>query len=184
MDVTWVNGKRVGAYEDPGHHYTVRKYPVPAGLLKTGKNTIAVRVMDHGAPGGIAGKPDQLALQLGKERISLANLWHFAPGANLEALNEQATLVGPKPGWNAEVTAWRTPSMRASFGSTVGCTGAWQCEVAPQRHRHSPPVRWVHSDLRTPFGGMKDSGTGREGGKYSLEFYSETKNVCIYLGRE
>ena len=39
------------------------------------------------------------------------------------------------------------------------------------------------SDLRTPFGGMKDSGTGREGGKYSLEFYSETKNVCIYLGR-
>lgn len=31
---------------------------------------------------------------------------------------------------------------------------------------------------------MKDSGTGREGGKYSLEFYSETKNVCIYLGRE
>ena len=59
-----------------------------------------------------------------------------------------------------------------------------QCEVAPLRHRHSPPVRWVHSDLRTPFGGMKDSGTGREGGKYSLEFYSETKNVCIYLGRE
>ena len=38
------------------------------------------------------------------------------------------------------------------------------------------------SDLRTPFGGMKDSGTGREGGKYSLEFYSETKNVCIHLG--
>ena len=77
MDVTWVNGTRVGGYENPGHHYTVRKYPVPAGLLKTGKNTIAVRVMDHGAPGGIAGKPEQLALQLGKETVSLANLWHF-----------------------------------------------------------------------------------------------------------
>jgi len=29
---------------------------------------------------------------------------------------------------------------------------------------------------------MKDSGTGREGGKYSLEFYSELKNVCVHLG--
>jgi len=93
MDVTWVNGTRVGGYENPGHHYTVRKYPVPAGLLKTGKNTIAVRVMDHGAPGGIAGKPEQLALQLGKETISLANLWHFAPGANLNALNKHAALA-------------------------------------------------------------------------------------------
>ena len=107
MDVTWVNGKRVGGYENPGHHYTVRKYSVPAGLLKTGKNTIAVRVMDHGSRGGIAGKPEQLALQVGKETISLANMWHFAPGANLNALNEHAALVGPKPGWNAEVTAWR-----------------------------------------------------------------------------
>ena len=87
MDVTWVNGKRVGGYENPGHHYTVRKYSVPAGLLKTGKNTIAVRVMDHGAPGGIAGKPEQLALQLGKDTVSLANLWHFAPGADLQTLN-------------------------------------------------------------------------------------------------
>ena len=55
MDVTWINGSRVGGYENPGHHYTVRNYPVPAGLLKAGKNTIAVRVMDHGWPGGIAG---------------------------------------------------------------------------------------------------------------------------------
>ncbi|MFP6874743.1 MAG: family 16 glycoside hydrolase [Verrucomicrobiales bacterium] len=93
MDVTWINGTRVGGYENPGHHYTVRNYPVPAGLLKTGKNTIAVRVMDHGAPGGIAGKPEQLSLQLGTETISLANLWHFAPGANLNALNKHTALV-------------------------------------------------------------------------------------------
>jgi hypothetical protein len=49
--------------------------------------------MDHGAPGGIAGKPEQLALQLGKETVSLANLWHFAPGANLNALNKHAALA-------------------------------------------------------------------------------------------
>ncbi len=87
MDVTWMNGTRVGGYETPGHHYTVRKYPVPAGVLKPGKNVIAVRVMDHGSPGGIAGNPNQLFLQLNEERISLANRWQFAPGANLAALN-------------------------------------------------------------------------------------------------
>ena len=87
MDVTWVNGTRVGGYENPGAHYTVRNYPIPAGALKPGKNVIAVRVMDHGSPGGIAGTPEQLFLQLGDERISLANHWHFAPGANLAALN-------------------------------------------------------------------------------------------------
>jgi hypothetical protein len=88
MDVTWVNGTRVGGYEIPGHHYTVRNYPVPAGVLKPGNNVIAIRVMDHGAPGGIAGKPEQLFLQLNDERISLANRWHFSPGANLASLNE------------------------------------------------------------------------------------------------
>jgi aminomuconate-semialdehyde/2-hydroxymuconate-6-semialdehyde dehydrogenase len=38
---------------------------------------------------------------------------------------------------------------------------------------------WLLRDLRTPFGGVKDSGIGREGGKHSLEFYSEYRNVCI-----
>jgi aminomuconate-semialdehyde/2-hydroxymuconate-6-semialdehyde dehydrogenase len=40
---------------------------------------------------------------------------------------------------------------------------------------------WFVRDLRTPFGGMKESGIGREGGRYSLEFYSELKNICIAL---
>jgi aminomuconate-semialdehyde/2-hydroxymuconate-6-semialdehyde dehydrogenase len=38
---------------------------------------------------------------------------------------------------------------------------------------------WLQRDLRTPFGGIKDSGVGREGGKYSLDFYTEYKNVCV-----
>jgi aminomuconate-semialdehyde/2-hydroxymuconate-6-semialdehyde dehydrogenase len=40
---------------------------------------------------------------------------------------------------------------------------------------------WYLRDLRTPFGGLKMSGIGREGGRYSLEFFSELKNVCIKL---
>ena len=38
---------------------------------------------------------------------------------------------------------------------------------------------WLHRDLRTPFGGVKDSGVGREGGKWSLSFFSEAMNICI-----
>jgi aminomuconate-semialdehyde/2-hydroxymuconate-6-semialdehyde dehydrogenase len=40
---------------------------------------------------------------------------------------------------------------------------------------------WLLRDLRVPFGGVKDSGVGREGGEYSLQFFSEQRNVCIKL---
>ncbi len=40
---------------------------------------------------------------------------------------------------------------------------------------------WLLRDLRIPFGGMKHSGFGREGGKHSLEFFTETKNVCVKI---
>ncbi|MEP7168186.1 MAG: aldehyde dehydrogenase [Bacteroidota bacterium] len=40
---------------------------------------------------------------------------------------------------------------------------------------------WLFRDLRTPFGGMKNSGTGREGGFEALKFFTEEKNVCIKL---
>lgn len=41
---------------------------------------------------------------------------------------------------------------------------------------------WLLRDLRTPFGGVKQSGVGREGGVDALRFFTEPKNVCIRLG--
>ena len=45
---------------------------------------------------------------------------------------------------------------------------------------------WVNSEnvrhLPTPFGGMKASGIGRDGGDYSFEFYMETKNIAFSSG--
>jgi aminomuconate-semialdehyde/2-hydroxymuconate-6-semialdehyde dehydrogenase len=38
---------------------------------------------------------------------------------------------------------------------------------------------WLVRDLRTPFGGMKNSGVGREGGFEALKFFTESKNVCV-----
>ncbi len=40
---------------------------------------------------------------------------------------------------------------------------------------------WLLRDLRTPFGGMKNSGVGREGGWEALKFFTESKNICIEL---
>ena len=40
---------------------------------------------------------------------------------------------------------------------------------------------WLLRDLRTPFGGIKDSGVGREGGFEALKFFTEPQNVCIKL---
>jgi aminomuconate-semialdehyde/2-hydroxymuconate-6-semialdehyde dehydrogenase len=52
--------------------------------------------------------------------------------------------------------------------------------VAEQIHAGTVWVNcWLVRDLRVPFGGMKQSGVGREGGEEALRFFTEPKNVCI-----
>ncbi len=52
--------------------------------------------------------------------------------------------------------------------------------VAEQIHTGTVWVNcWLVRDLRVPFGGMKQSGVGREGGEEALRFFTEAKNVCI-----
>ncbi|EWS65348.1 2-hydroxymuconic semialdehyde dehydrogenase [Hydrogenophaga sp. T4] len=67
-------------------------------------------------------------------------------------------------------------------------TAIWTRDLARAHRvaqRMEVGIAWVNSwflrDLRTPFGGAKQSGIGREGGVHSLEFYTELKNVCIKL---
>ena len=67
-------------------------------------------------------------------------------------------------------------------------TAVWTSDIS-RGHRVAQRMKvglaWVNSwflrDLRTPFGGAKHSGIGREGGVHSLEFYTELKNVCVKL---
>ena len=52
--------------------------------------------------------------------------------------------------------------------------------VAEQIHTGTVWVNcWLVRDLRVPFGGMKASGVGREGGEEALRFFTEPKNICI-----
>jgi aminomuconate-semialdehyde/2-hydroxymuconate-6-semialdehyde dehydrogenase len=67
-------------------------------------------------------------------------------------------------------------------------TAIWTTNLA-RAHRVAARIEvgiaWVNSwflrDLRTPFGGAKQSGIGREGGVHGLEFYTELRNVCVKL---
>lgn len=80
-------------------------------------------------------------------------------------------------------------AVRLANDTRYGLACAIWTENAARAHRVAARIEagiiWVNSwflrDLRTPFGGMKESGIGREGGVHSLEFYTELKNVCLKL---
>jgi aminomuconate-semialdehyde/2-hydroxymuconate-6-semialdehyde dehydrogenase len=73
--------------------------------------------------------------------------------------------------------------------SAYGLAAAIWTEDMLRAHRVAQQIEagivWVNTwylrDLRTPFGGVKLSGVGREGGQYSMNFYSEPSNICIKL---
>lgn len=70
-----------------------------------------------------------------------------------------------------------------------GLAGSVWTQDLSKAHRFAQRVQsgiiwintWMLRDLRTPFGGVKDSGVGREGGLHALEFMSEIKNICVGL---
>ena len=70
-----------------------------------------------------------------------------------------------------------------------GLSGVLQTRDARRVHRVAAQILvgtlWVNDffvrDLRAPFGGMKHSGIGREGGQYSLDVFTEMQNICVAI---
>ena len=73
--------------------------------------------------------------------------------------------------------------------TTYGLSATIWTENLKRAHRVAAQVKsgiiwvncWLFRDLRTPFGGMKQSGVGREGGWDAMKFFTEAKNVCVKL---
>lgn len=83
MDVTFVNGTRVGGYETGGHWQTERNYVIPAKLVNSKSLLIAVRVLDNMQGGGMYGRNELFRLRLNgsQESISIAGKWRYLPVA-------------------------------------------------------------------------------------------------------
>jgi len=81
MDVTYLNGTKIGGLETEGNWQVPRVYSVPASLLRVGKNHLAVRVLDTQGGGGIFGS-NPVELRLGNRVLaSLKSPWKAKPVA-------------------------------------------------------------------------------------------------------
>lgn len=80
-------------------------------------------------------------------------------------------------------------ALQLANSTTYGLAASIWTENLTRAHRMAALVQsgiiwincWLHRDLRTPFGGMKNSGVGREGGNEAMRFFTEAKNVCVKL---
>ncbi len=88
-DESYVNGNKIGATKNK--YNEMRKYKIPAGVLKEGRNVIAVRVDDTGGGGGIYGEAKDLKITIGTHATTLAGDWHY----NVEKLSANSSAVGP-----------------------------------------------------------------------------------------
>lgn len=73
-DITYINGKQIGT---TSQWDAERKYNIPTGILKEGKNVIVVNVIDGGGGGGMWGKPENVRIDLENDTFSLAGDWKF-----------------------------------------------------------------------------------------------------------
>jgi aminomuconate-semialdehyde/2-hydroxymuconate-6-semialdehyde dehydrogenase len=93
----------------------------------------------------------------------------FGPVVTLQPFKteEEALLLANDSNYGLSASIWTTHLSKAHrVASKVEAGIVWiNC--------------WLVRDLRTPFGGVKQSGVGREGGNEALRFFTEAKNVCI-----
>jgi len=89
------------------------------------------------------------------------------------------------------ITPFNTEEEVLHFANTIkyGLAASLWTRDAKRAHRVAQKLEagqiwvntWMFRDLRVPFGGMKQSGYGREGGNYSIDFYTDTKLICMKL---
>jgi sialate O-acetylesterase len=96
-DTTWFNGVEVGHMDNWSDK---RVYKIPAGVVKAGRNEIAVRVLDTAGVGGIYGDPSEMRLERndGQDKpISLAGDWRYRPSTPLSRLSSPPQKFGTNP---------------------------------------------------------------------------------------
>lgn len=117
--------------------------------------------------------------------------WYIEPtvieGLGYDCRTNQEEIFGPV----VTLTPFETEEEVLKYANSTqyGLSATIWTENLSRAHRMAEKVHsgiiwincWLVRDLRTPFGGMKGSGVGREGGFEALRFFTEPKNVCVKL---
>ena len=120
-----------------------------------------------------------------------ADGWFIEPtvieGLKHDCRTNQEEIFGPV----ATIQPFDTEDEVLGYANSVryGLSATIWTENLSRAHRMAAKIEsgivwvncWLLRDLRTPFGGVKDSGVGREGGFEALKFFTEEKNVCVKL---
>ncbi|HEU4719556.1 MAG TPA: aldehyde dehydrogenase [Bacteroidia bacterium] len=117
--------------------------------------------------------------------------WYIEPtiieGLSYDCRTNQEEIFGPV----VTITPFDTEEevLKMANSTMYGLAASVWTQHLTRAHRMAARIQsgiiwincWLLRDLRTPFGGMKGSGVGREGGFEALRFFTEPKNVCIKL---
>ena len=145
-DVTYVNGTKVGS---TAAYNAKRNYPVEPGILKEGKNVIAVRVDDTGGYGGIYGDSADMKLTIGNHAIPLYGAWHF----KVEKITGGSASIGPNSYPTLLFNAMLNPLIPYAFRGVIWYQGETNAGRAYQYRKAFPLMitdwrkRWNDGDF-------------------------------------
>ena len=132
-DESYLNGTKVG--ETKNQYSEQRKYRIPAGVLKAGKNVIAVRVEDTGGGGGLYGEAGDMSLSVGTKSVPLAGDWSF----KIEKVAETNMTLGPNSNPTLLFNAMINPLVPFSIKGAIWYQGEANAGRAYQ-YRESFPM--------------------------------------------
>lgn len=126
-DQVWINGAPVGASVTAAE---MRRYAVPAGLLKPGRNLVAIRVIDERGAGGLMSRGPDFALQFaGASELSLGGDWRYRPGPARQS--------------------WATPPPPVPWSAPRGLSTMWNGMIAPLQGFPIKGVAWYQGETNT-----------------------------------